>query len=41
MEQRRNAATDGFAWVNSPILNGTTRAAVVADAARNLLQVRS
>jgi hypothetical protein len=40
MEQRRDAAGDGFAWVTPPILNATTRAAVVADPARGLLLVR-
>ena len=40
MENRRDAADDGFDWLDPPILNETTRAAVVVDPARGLLMVR-
>jgi len=40
MERCQATAPDGFAWVKPPILNATTRVAVVADPARGRLLVR-
>ena len=40
MTEIHRRAPDGFAWVAPPILNATTRAAVVANAARGVLWVQ-
>lgn len=40
MSEIHRRAPDGFAWVAPPILNATTRAAVVANAARGVLWVQ-
>lgn len=40
MERTRDGVTGGFGWVDPPILNPTTRLAVVADAAAGALDVR-
>lgn len=40
METLRDASADDFAWVRPPILNATTRLAVIANAKRGLLVVQ-
>jgi len=40
MRETRDQATDGFDWVTAPILNETTRVAVVANALEGKLLVR-
>ncbi|MDA0997799.1 MAG: hypothetical protein O2944_06290 [Proteobacteria bacterium] len=40
MLETRDGSPDGFDWVTPPILNETTRVAVVADAGRGYLAVR-
>jgi hypothetical protein len=40
MAETRDDATDGFDWVAPPILNETTRVAVVANALEGKLMVR-
>lgn len=40
MERRHNTAPDDFSWVTPPILNPTTRVAVMANAQRGALRVQ-
>ena len=40
MEEVRDLAPGDFSWVRPPILNQTTRLAVIANAARGMLSVQ-